>query len=490
MKKNRRVREIICLGIGLSLLTYAWAAEPSHTRALKKLSLSDAVWLSLRYNPNIQSEAINRVVQKFGVEVAKNQFELQYALTGSATQNYNKASGASSTTSSTVLTPGVSLNLPTGANIALSSANTLNGRSTGGTYNPALTATLTQPLMRGFGQAITLSTLANAYDAERINQLTLSQTIIATIVKVAGDFFTVIQNQQNVTTQNMALENVRQRIAQDQIKIKAGKMAPNDDRLQAQADLAQAELATTSADNTLLQSKLALLADIGLSPDEPIEIDPTLTMPAFNLPTMSEAKKNTLASDPNYQTSLINQRIDQRALVVAKDNDRAQLNLTVTGTTGGGSGNGPNSGVESLANGSAQNSSVGLNLTVPIDNMQNQQAILTAKAKLKTDEINLRTSAWALETNAINAMNNLITLKQQLDLAKQAVDTQAEILSLTELKRNYGLASALDVTLQQNSLTTTRLNYTSTQITYLNTWFQFRQMLGKTLEDWHVQVRY
>ena len=122
--------------------------------------------------------------------------------------------------------------------------------------------------------------------------------------------------------------------------------------------------------------------------------------------------------------------------------------------------------------------------------MQNQQAILTAKAKLKTDEINLRTSAWALETNAINAMNNLITLKQQLDLAKQAVDTQAEILSLTELKRNYGLASALDVTLQQNSLTTTRLNYTSTQITYLNTWFQFRQMLGKTLEDWHVQVRY
>ncbi len=459
-------------------------------KALKHLTLSDAIWLSLRYNPNVENAEINRVVQKYGVAVANNQFELQYALTGSTTSSYTRTAPTSSHSNTTTLTPTVSLNVPSGGSVNMNMTNTLNGQSTGGTYNPALSLSYTQPLMRGFGQAVTLSTLANAYDTERINQLTLKQTIMTTIVTVATDFYAVIQNQQNVTTQKMALDTAKERISQDNIKIKAGKMAPNDDRLQAQADLAQAALAYTSAENTLLQSKLTLLSAIGLSPDEPVEVDSHISLPPFQLPPVETVKKSTVENDPTYQTDLINLGIAKRAYLVAKDNARPQLNLTVSGTTGSASGSGDAANFPSLTDGSAQSRSIGLSLSVPIDDMPLQQAILTAKAQVKQDEIGIRIQKWTLETNAINGVNNLITLKQQLDLARDSVQTQTKVLNLTKLKQNFGLASALDVSLQQNALTTALLDYTTTEINYLTTWMQFRELIGATLEDWDVKVRY
>lgn len=474
---------------GLLMLTFtAFALETPP--APKQLTLHDAVWLSLRYNPNIKNAEVDRVVQKYNLVVAKNQFELQYALNAATNYNYSKSDGFESTSTTTTLTPSTSLNLPSGASVNAGLTNTLNGGNTNGTYNPSMTVNITQPLMRGFGSAVTLTPLANAYDAERINKLNLRETIIATITKVVGDYYTVIENQQNLITQKLAVDDVTKRLQQNQIKIKAGKIPPSD-IVQAQADLAQAQLGYTSAENTLLQSKLTLLNDIGLAPNENIVIDTNLAdTPDPLLPTLDDTKKLVLANDTAYQTSLINYHVDERGLKVAQDNERAQLNLTVSGTTGSSSGDGSNSGIESLTNGSNQNAAIGLSLSVPIDDVTTKQATLSAKAKLQEDNINIRNQEWTLETSAINNLSNITTLKKQLDIAKTAVDAQSKALELANIKRKYGLGSQLDVSIQQTALTTARLNYTNTKISYLNAMLQFRQLLGKTLEDWGVEVRY
>ncbi len=455
----------------------------------KKLTLHDAVWLALRYNPTVENNQIQRVVQKYNLVVARNNFELQYALTGSTTNSYTRSLGSSSNSSAYVLTPSTSLNLPSGGNINVSMPNNLTSPNSGGTYNPSLTVTMTQHLMRGFGSEITLTPLANQYDAERINKLTLRQTIIATIVMVIGDYYAVIQDKENLQAQALSLKNIMHRLQENELKIKDGKSPPSDN-VQDRADLAQAKLNYTSAENTLLQAKLKLLTDIGLSPDENIEVEDQLDSIDYPLPSNEDAQEKVLANDTSYQTALINRRVDMRALSVAQDDERAQLDLTVSGTTGGTSGNGELAGVQSLTNGSNQTGSVGLSLTVPIDDVQTKANTLSAKAKIQQDDITLRAQQWQLETNTINAINNLKTLKTQLGLAKTAVDEQQKALELTEIKQKYGLSSVLDVSLQQTALTNTRLNYISTKINYLSTMLQFRQLLGETLEDWHVQVRY
>ncbi|MBS0357688.1 MAG: hypothetical protein JSS53_00235, partial [Proteobacteria bacterium] len=76
----------------------------------KFLSLRDAVLLSLRYNPSIMTSEINRVVQKFNLRVAQNQFELQYALTGSVNFASSTVSGVRQPSSTTYgLNPSVQL---------------------------------------------------------------------------------------------------------------------------------------------------------------------------------------------------------------------------------------------------------------------------------------------------------------------------------------------------------------------------------------------
>lgn len=459
----------------------------------KTLTLDDAVYLALRYNPNVENAAISRVVQKFGLEVAKNQFELQYALTGSGQYTRTKAAGASSTGTNYTVNPSTSLNLASGGNVNLMMNNNINnpnGAANTSSYNPSLSLSVTQPLMRGFGPAVALSPLANAEDQEAINKLNLRQTIISTITKVVMDYRAIIQAKQNVLTQQVALKDVQKRIHDNLIKIRAGTIPPSDN-VQAQADLAQAQLAIASAENNFTQSKLTLLNDIGLSPDQPLEIDSNITINGDqSLPTLEQIKNLVLVNDVTYQTALINKQIDKRQLLVARDNQRTQLNLVANGTTGGGAGSGPNANLVSLTNGQNQSSTIGLQLNVPIDDMPAQQAYLSAKAQTQQDEVNLRANHWQLETSAINALNNLKTLQQQLQLAQQAVDMQTKALDIAEKKFRYGMGSALDVSIQQKALTTAQLNFTSTQVTYLDTLLQFRQLIGKTLDDFHVVVHY
>jgi hypothetical protein len=44
------------------------------------LSLRDAIFLSLRYNAQLQSSELDRIVQRYSLRIAKNKFEFQYAL--------------------------------------------------------------------------------------------------------------------------------------------------------------------------------------------------------------------------------------------------------------------------------------------------------------------------------------------------------------------------------------------------------------------------
>jgi outer membrane protein TolC len=474
------------------LLTCAFEKSDADHRptppAPKKLTLHDAVLLALRYNPAVINSEINRIVEKYNLVVARNQFELQYALNATSTAtNIHSSSVGNSNSITSAITPSTHLNLASGATVTANMNNNLNSGGSG--YNPGINLNLTQHLMRGFGQEITLTPLADAYDTERINQLNLRKTVMATITTVINDYYSIIQNQQNILTQKLALDNANQRLQQNTIKIKAGTIPPSDN-VQAESDLAQAQLGYTTAQFSLIQAKLMLLNDIGLAPDENIIIDDHLESFNYPIPSMDQAKKIVLASDINYQVSLINYRIDHRTLKVAKDNERAQLDLSLSAGSGSASTGANNGGIQSITNGSNLNNSVALNLTIPIDDVQAQQATLGAKAKLQQDDNNLRTSAWLLETTTINALNNLKTLKEQIIIAQHALETQEKALALAEIKRKFGTGSALDITLQQTALTNARLNYTNTQITYLTSMIQFRQLLGKTLEDWHVQINY
>src|SRR5882762_5038319 len=84
--------------------TVSLAAAP------QQLTLRDAVLLALRYNPSVQNEEIQRIVDKFNLRLAQNEYEVNYALTGSANYNNTTQSNATSISNTYTLTPTATLN--------------------------------------------------------------------------------------------------------------------------------------------------------------------------------------------------------------------------------------------------------------------------------------------------------------------------------------------------------------------------------------------
>src|SRR5690349_19776255 len=92
----------------------------------RELTLNDAILLALRYNPNIKNAEIQRIVDKFSLRVAENNYELNYALSGAANYNHSAQGGTVSESNNYSLTPAVNLpNSAHGTNFTLNAANTI-----------------------------------------------------------------------------------------------------------------------------------------------------------------------------------------------------------------------------------------------------------------------------------------------------------------------------------------------------------------------------
>ena len=139
------------------------------TRALaaRTITLNEAVDLSLRFNPVIEIAGLNRLTQKFALSVVKNQYEWQYAFNASSQYTWNKNTSDTASGQNHLLQPSATRYLASGAQVSIAMNNALlnpNGSHNPTQYSPGVSVNISQPLIRGFGSAITLSPLADALD--------------------------------------------------------------------------------------------------------------------------------------------------------------------------------------------------------------------------------------------------------------------------------------------------------------------------------------
>ena len=453
----------------------------------KDLSLREAIFLALRYNPNVANAELNRVIQKFNLRVAQYNFEVQYALNGTFNENHTIVSGDSSYTRGSTLTPTATLNGDYGTQYSLTSNNPKDWLDQK-YYNPGLDLAITQPLMRGFGKEVTLASLYNAQDTEKQNQYQFEQTIISTVVTVTSNYNSLVQNQNNVIIAKESLDNLQESLQNDEALINAGRRAKAD-LLQSQSSYASAKVTYQNSLQQLTTAKLVLMNTLGLSESiafsVPNDLDYTPLRPDFE-----KCYQIALKNNPVYLSTLLSLNIAERTLLVAKDSARTQLNLSLTGSTGNGSGGPPNDGFRSLTNNKNTELGAGLTLNVPIDDYTLKQQIVNAKIGLQQTQINIETATRQLR---IAIYNDVTTVDSNLDayeLAKQAVVLQE--LNQTKLlaRQKLGLISAFEVTQNQTTLNASKQQAVSSKIAYLNSLTQLYQDMGVTLDKWNIIVKY
>lgn len=470
--------------LGITVLSCNAFADTNSTIS-PVLTLNDAVLIALRSNPDVQSGEIQRTLDKFNLKVAEYAFQWQFGITSTVNYATQKFAGEESGTSKQFLiSPTASITTPLGTQFSLQ-GNAIKTTN----YNPGITASIIQPLLQGFGPAVTLAPLYNAYDQETINKLSLKNTIMTTITGVITDYRSLVEAENNLTSVQLGLKNYEDTVKQNQALIAAGSMAPSD-LVEAQAQVATQKVSVQAAINSVIQAKQTLLVAMGLDPNTPINVPEDIVIKNQPIPDIQKSVALALANDPTYQSQLFNLKILGRELVVAHNAQLPTLDIVANASLGNGFGPGVNAGTNSIFNGQNTSTNVGLQLNIPIDNLNNQQQEVSAKVALDQGKIALENLKRQITSNVIASVQNIQISLEQAQQAEEALVLNKQTVDIAVAKQKYGRASTFEVVSMAANYNNAMLEDTNDKINYLNALTSYDQIVGTTLEQWHIQIRY
>lgn len=438
---------------------------------IKTLSLKEAILLSMRYNPGVQNSKLDRVVAKFSLEVARNEFQFRYKLNGAMNfgKNQKPLYGLNAATT-----------LKTTIGTEISAAVNSNwGR--GGTLSSA-TLSIVQPLLRGFGQDVNLVALHNAQASEHINWLALKNTMISTVTTVIQSYYAVVQAYNQLAVQKIALKQAVNNLKQIEEKIKVGKAAEAE-AVQQRAQIANQKLTITVQENNIKAQYQNLLVVLGLSPYSQLLINKTIHTGPLETPPLEPSINAALAKNVDFQIALIGLDVVKRDLLFAKNQQLPELNVSAETTEK------VSQPRTTESSGNIGEKRVNLNFDVPIDDMSRQSQLVDAKISLEKTKVTIADIKRQLISTVIDGVRDLKAQKEQIMLAENAVELAKKDYHNFITAWEYGKTTLFEVTIKRNQLERSRIDLINQKINYITILSTFQQNLGITLDLWNIKVR-
>lgn len=407
--------------------------------------------------------------------------------------------------------------------------------------SPVLTATLSQPLLNGFGLLPNTRYILEARNSIKVANSVFAQQVIATVTQTSNDYWELVYDRENVKVQEAAV-GVSQKLYGDNKKqLEIGTMAPLD-VLTAESQLATDQQNLIVAQTTKLQQETVLLNDIAknlLAKDVAgIEIVPTTPISTPDLveniplqdavqeawrkrPELYQADLNlknagievkatnngllpALSAYVQYQSQGLNgNRINTNTtgafvadtgsplvdatgapILIGGNEAFAGFPASTTTITPGGLGN----ALSNVFQNSYPVYSVGLNLTLPIRNRSAQADSARAHLDERQERVQYRQTE---NTIVINVRNALIALQQdrsQVAAADKARALAQQTLDAEQKKYQLGSSTSYNVVLRSRDLTAAQGTALRAQANLAEALVNFNQAMGRTLEVNHITV--
>jgi outer membrane protein len=373
-------------------------------------------------------------------------------------------------------------------------------------YNPylqsALTVTITQPLLRGFGLIPNTRLIIEAKRTIKVGLSQLEQQVIATTTQVSNDYWELVYARENVKVEEAAL-GVSQRLYEENSRrLEIGTLSSLD-VLTAQSQLASDKQALVQAQSVQLQDETTLLNDITKDPLDTsllrAEIIPTT---AISTPDTGEnvqiedAVKEAWKKRPELKQAALILENAETDVKATKNELRPSVNIfgeyvatglggvqTVTTTTGtvvfpGGAGQ----DLSRVFGGNYSTFEGGINFTLPIRNRaaqaDNAQALLNEQQQ-KTQYRQEQNTIFVGVRNALIAMQedraSLAAAEEARKLAMQTFEDEQE-------KYRLGASTSYNVVLRSRDVTAAEGTELRDRINLLEDELKFNQAMGRTLE--------
>jgi outer membrane protein TolC len=397
-----------------------------------------------------------------------------------------------------------------------------------------LTATLTQPLLNGFGILVNTRYILEAKNFIKVSESQLAQQVIATVTQVSNDYWELVFDRQNVIVQEAAV-GVSTKLYEDNKKqLQIGTMAPLD-VLTAESQVATDQQNLIVAQTTRLQQQTVLLNDITKNLMAPelvgLEIIPTTTISnpevVENIPLQDavqeawkkrpeiyqadlnlknagievKATKNALLPSLNVyaqfsQTGLSGNAITQTSTTptsivpipsepIVDSTTGLQIGNEVVGFPVFPSGvqtNGLGSALSNMINNNFPTYAGGVTFAIPLRNRSAQ----ADNARALLDERQQQTQYRQTQnTIVLNVRNTIIALQQdraQVAAAEKARNLAQQTLDAEQKKYQLGSSTSYNVVLRSRDLTAAQGTELRAKVNLEEALVNFNQAMGRTLE--------
>lgn len=500
-KKKQALITAAFLGAVLfSVSTMAELHINLNDKAAPIFTLTDVVALAIRNNTSLKQDELSRISDKFDLLLAKWNFRPQYSLGSNYTYNHS-ATGGSSGSRSFSITPKAILNSHYGTTFTLTSTNswdydnaTMASPFSSAQYNPGLTFEIKQQLSQGVSRAVVDAALNEAEDNELINKLKFQDDVTAAIGAVVSNYVQLINDQLSLQSNEENLATLEETVKNTRLQIKAGQQAQYS-LVDAQSQVASSKLSIEQAKNTVFSAREALLDSIGLQPNTSFRLpkdlnkelvhDAAILSGGKSVPDLATSEQDSLQNNSSYQVAAIAVKGAARSLMTTKDKNRWDLSLDASRTQGGSS-----SGASGLFNGKNATDKVSLDLSVPINDLKNKADLVKTQIALENSISSLSKAKRQLFSNVRDDLNSVVSTKEQLELAGQAVALQQKNVNMAEKLHQFGRTSTFELLQKQEQLVSDKASVITAETSYLNSLVAFDTQLNDLLKRWDISIRY
>ena len=455
------------------------------------MTLPEAVAFALHHNSQVQSAYLQRVLDKFNLELAQANYRIQPSLAVDTITTQLPGAFSRESDRQYGVVPSLNWNTPYSTQFNFAWSQTLND----GYYGHAESLTVTQPLLKGFGERIASMPLDLALDQEIQAKLNLRQTLMTTITAVINDYYGLVQSEMTANNNQMTLKADTQHLAADKLRVQAGDLAPTE-LTQDEYQVAQQRVQISAGSIAIKDARIKLENDLGLDNRVDIQVPLTVTEPTLHFDT-ALAEKIGLENSPQLLTDALTLKRDKMNLLQARDNSRWNLSLAATAARSSQHYNGGDSADSGLplppsTNTVVSDNQVSLNMTVPIgtQQLQNEQAIAAARLAEQNDQIKLNQDKSSFLNQIDDSVARLQADSTNIDLAAAALALQEKTLAVTKQKVQYGMTTNFEYFSQQATYFSAQQGLIQAKIQYLNDLAAFDQLLGTTLSTWNVEIKY
>jgi outer membrane protein TolC len=464
--------------------------SPSGT--VRRLSVDEAVKLSLEQNLGIQIDRLNPQIQDLSVAQARTGWipNLTSSLLNTS-QNQPSTSalsgGQTKITDSQFSTQvGLAQTLKTGANYTFL-WNSARATSTNlfTNFDPLLSSNvafnITQPLLRNYKIDNLRQTLETSRKDREAADVQLQSTIVSTTRNVKNAYWDLAFQIENLKAQQQSLDLAKRLLADNEKRVQIGTMAPID-IVEAQSEVARNDETVIVAEAAIKQAEdrlRALIFDPAMADFWNVTIEPSESMPfaaqavdvdgavrrALANRTDVQLSKNTLARNEISIKYFRNQVLPEvNAQMTYRSNAVGGVFLSPVSLTSLG---GPRSVVATQGFGSVLSDvlgsafptwTVGLTVAYPLGTSLQETNLAKAKLQYSQEETQLKNLELQIATQVRDAGRQVQTNQKRVDSARAARELAERRLDAEEKKFAAGIQISFFVFQAQRDLAQARTN--------------------------------